>query len=236
MAVAPDHGREFAGTVAHPVGPEATFVIGSAVYLFSHRGHMVPGMCNDYRSHVDLDTMRQDFSEIRIGIRFPEGVPNLQPRDDIRLTDMAPIVRADGEPGTADLVQRRWSWPERGRPVYNFRSENREFTNGRCLIVADGFYEFTPHTDPKSKRKHKWLFSKTDEPWFCIAGIWRTTEVGEAFTMLTTEPGPDVAPYHDRQVAVLDRADWARWLDPSVSAKTILKPLPLGRLKVQQVA
>jgi putative SOS response-associated peptidase YedK len=131
-------------------------------------------------------------------------------------------------------VQRRWSWLERGRPVYNFRSENREFTSGRCLIVADGFYEFTPHTDPKSKRK--WLFTKTDEPWFCIAGIRRTTDVGEAFTMLTAASGPEEAPYHDRQVAVLNRADWARWLDPGVSAKSILKPPPSGCLKVAQVA
>jgi putative SOS response-associated peptidase YedK len=68
---------------------------------------------------------------------------------------------------------------------------------GRCLIVADGFYEFTPHTDPKSNRKHKWLFTKADEPWFCIAGIWRSTEIGEAFTMLTTYPGPDVARWLD---------------------------------------
>src|SRR6185437_4820777 len=63
-----------------------------------------------------------------------------------------------------------------------------EFTSGRCLIIADGFYEFTTHTDPKSKRKHKWLFTKTDEPWFCIAGIWRDTGVGEAFTMLPPSP------------------------------------------------
>ena len=133
-------------------------------------------------------------------------------------------------------MQRRWSWPERGRPVYNFRSDNREFASGRCLIFADGFYEFTAHTDPKSRRKHKWLFTKVGEPWFCIAGIWRTTDVGEAFTMLTTAPGPDVAPYHNRQILVLDRADWPRWLDPSISAKTILKPLPAGSLKVEQVA
>jgi putative SOS response-associated peptidase YedK len=211
-------------------------VISSAIYPVTHLGHMVAGMCNDYRSHVDLDTICRDFSEIRIRIRFSEGAPNLQPRDDIRITETAPIVRADSEPGIADLVQRRWGWPERRRPVYNFRSENREFTSGRCLIVADGFYEFTPHTDPKSKRKHKWVFTKTDEPWFCIAGIWRTSDVGEAFTMLTTAPGPDVAPYHARQVAVLNRADWARWLDPSISAKTILKPLPSGSLKVEQVA
>lgn len=196
-------------------------------------------MCNDYRSRVELDTIRQDFSDIKVRIRFPEGIPNLQPRDDVKITDLGAIVRAAlDETGAADLVQRRWSWPGPGRkPVYNFRSEGREFTSGRCLIVADGFYEFTPHTNPKSKTKHKWLFTKVDEPWFCIAGIWRATpDVGEAFTMLTTEPGPDVAPYHNRQIVVLDRAHWARWLDCEVSAKDLLRPLPAGTLRVAQIA
>lgn len=195
-------------------------------------------MCNDYRSRVDLDTIRQDFSDIKVRIRFPEAIPNLQPRDDIRITDIGAIVRAaPGEPGAADLVQRRWSWPgPNKKPVYNFRSEGREFANGRCLIIADGFYEFTPHTNPKSKTKHKWLFTKADEPWLCIAGILRDTDVGEAFTMLTTEPGPDVSSYHNRQVVVLDRADWTRWLDPNVSAKDLLKPLPAGSLRVEQLA
>ena len=102
--------------------------------------------------------------------------------------------------------------------------------------VADGFYEFTKPADPKKKRKDKWLFTRADEPWFCIAGILRTSDVGEAFTMLTTEPGPDVAPYHNRQIVVLGRADWARWLDPAISAKDMLKPLPAGSLKVEQVS
>ena len=54
--------------------------------------------------------------------------------------------------------------------------------------------------------KDKWLFTKKGEPWFCIAGIWRANkDVGEAFTMLTMEPGPDIAPYHDRQIVILDR-------------------------------
>lgn len=195
-------------------------------------------MCNDYRSRVDLDTIRQDFSDIKVRIRFPEGIPNLEPRDDIKITDIGAIVRAaPDDPGAADLVQRRWSWPGPGRkPVYNFRSDGRQFTNGRCLIIADGFYEFTTHTNPKSKTKHKWLFTKADEPWFCIAGIWRSTDVGEAFTMLTTEPGPDVAPYHDRQIVVLHRADWTRWLDPDDSAKELLRPFPAGSLRVEQVA
>jgi putative SOS response-associated peptidase YedK len=143
----------------------------------------------------------------------------------------------NGEPGVGDLVQRRWSWPaQNGRPVYNFRSEGREFTSGQCLIIADGFYESTDPSDKKKKRKDKWLFTKKDEPIFCIAGIWRNTpEVGEAFAMLTVAPGPDIAPYHDRQIIILDRAAWADWLDPSVSAKSVIKPLVPGTLHVAQV-
>lgn len=75
-----------------------------------------------------------------------------------------------------------------------------------------------------------------DEPIFCIAGIWRETDdVGQAFTMLTMEPGPDIAPYHDRQIVILERDAWADWLDPSVSAKSLIRPLPAGTLNVEQV-
>jgi putative SOS response-associated peptidase YedK len=195
-------------------------------------------MCNDYRLKLDIDRIREDFSDIRIRIRFPEGVPNMEPRDDIKITDTAPIVRAAiDEREAADLIQRRWSWPgPTGKPVYNFRSEGREFGPGRCLIIADGFYEFTTPDDLKKKRKDKWLFTKMDEDWFCIAGIIRPAgQFGEAFTMLTTEPCPDVAPYHSRQIAVLNRADWQGWLDPTVPAADILRPLPAGSLRVEQV-
>jgi len=195
-------------------------------------------MCNDYRLNVDIDRIRQDWPDIRIRINFPEGVPNMQPRDDIRITDTAPIIRAGAEPGTVDFIQRRWSWPAPNKkPVYNFRSDDREFGSNRCLIPVDGFYEFTAHTDRKSKRKHKWLFTLKEHDWFCIAGIWRSTpEVGEAFTMLTTVPGPDVAPYHNRQVVVLSSQDWLRWLNAEIPAAEVLRPLPAGALVVEQVA
>jgi putative SOS response-associated peptidase YedK len=39
-------------------------------------------------------------------------------------------------------------------------------------------------------------------------------------------PGPDIAPYHDRQIVILERNTWADWLDPSVSAKSLIRPLP----------
>ena len=67
---------------------------------------------------------------------------------------------------------------------------------------------------------------------------WRRihTRYGEAFTMLTMVPGPDIAPYHDRQIVILDRADWGAWLDPSVSSKSLIKELPAAALEVKQVA
>lgn len=195
-------------------------------------------MCNEQRRRVALGQIRDDFSQIRIPLRFPEGLPNLAPLDSIRITDSNAIVRAaQGAPGEAELVVRRWSWPgPGGKPVYNFRSEGRSFASGRCLIVADGFYEFTAPKEPGKKRKDKWLFTLKDHDWFCIAGLWRRhEEVGEAYTMLTMEPGPDVAPYHSRGVAVLERERWAQWLDQTLPAADVLKPLAAGSLTVEQV-
>ena len=197
-------------------------------------------MCNDYRLLTDVATIMEGFAELGIAIDAPEGIPNVAPRNDVKITDVAPIVRAaeDGDAQSkAALVQRRWSWPgPNGKPVYNFRSDGRAFGSGRCLIVTDGFYEFTTPDDAAKKRKDKWLFTLRDEPWFCIAGLWRRHDVvGEAFTMLTMPPGPDIAPYHDRQVAILRRADWAAWLNPQVPARDVLTPLPAGQLAVEQV-
>jgi len=195
-------------------------------------------MCNDYRL-LERVPVEDYFPALGLTPLYPEGIPNFEPREDIRITDRAPIVRAaSGRTGAVELIQRRWSWPgPGGKPVYNFRAEGRDLDRGRCLILADGFYEFTPHSDPKSKRKHKWLFTLKGEPWFGIAGLWRAdAAVGEAFTMLTCEPSPDVAPYHNRSIVVLPRADWARWLDPAVPSRDFTHPLPAGSLAVSQIA
>jgi putative SOS response-associated peptidase YedK len=194
-------------------------------------------MCNDYRLMVDVASIVEAFADLKINIRFSEGLPNVQAREDIKITDVAPIIRTvDGMRGEGDLVQRRWSWPgQNKRPVYNFRSEGREFASNRCLIVADGFYEFTDPVEKGKKRKDKWLFTKRGDSIFCIAGIWRETkEVGEAFTMLTMEPGPDMAGYHDRQIILLEKDAWLDWLAPSIPAKSLIKPLPAGTLSVQR--
>lgn len=194
-------------------------------------------MCNDYRLEVDVASVLEDFADLKIKIELPEGTPNVAAREDIKISDVAPIVRGvEGARGAGELVNRRWSWPgQGGKPVYNYRSEGREFTSHRCLILADGFYEFTKPEDPKQKRKTKWLFTMRDHDWFCIAGIWRAAPDGEAFTMLTIDPGEDVAPYHHRQIIPLTRDQWVDWLDPTVPAQDVLRVLPKGSLPVTQV-
>lgn len=191
-------------------------------------------MCNDYANKVPISAYREAFSQTRIPLVSPgEGAsPNLEPRDDVRPTDTAPVIRE--APGGSELVQMRWGFPPgrpKAGPVINFRSEGRRFDRGRCLVPASAFYEFTGTKYPKTK----WRFTMVGEDWFCLAGLWRPPAegVGESFTLLTVAPGPDIRPYHDRQVAVLSRDDWEPWLldgDPAV-----LRPAPGGTLAVEKV-
>jgi putative SOS response-associated peptidase YedK len=57
---------------------------------------------------------------------------------------------------------------------------------------------------------------------------------GDAFALLTTEPGPDVAPIHSRQMVVLERSDWLAWLDLTKVEPQLLRPLQAGSLTVEQ--
>lgn len=200
-------------------------------------------MCNDYRLEVEIASIMEDFNDLKIKIKLPEGTPNVAAREDIKITDIAPIVRSVGQRGAGELVNRRWSWPgKKGSPVYNLKIEGfpndpLDLDTGRCLILTDGFYEFTdPHEPRKDKRLDKWLFTLKDHDWFCIAGLWRPNEsVGEAFAMVTMPPGPDIAAYHTRQIVPLSRDQWSDWLDPSVPADGVLKHLPGGSLIPTQV-
>ncbi len=193
-------------------------------------------MCNEVARRIALHQIREDFSQLKIRLVFPEGLPNFAPTDSVRITDRTPVVRWTGE--EAALVMRRWSWPgPGGRPVYNYRSDGRRIDAGRCLVPVDAFYDFTTPSDPKAKRKDKWAFSHANDSWFCLAGVVRADPaVGEAFSLLTTEPGADVAPYHSRQVVVVERRDWQGWLDGSLASVTVAAPLPPGTLKVASLA
>jgi putative SOS response-associated peptidase YedK len=98
------------------------------------------------------------------------------------------------------------------------------------LIPASAFFELTGKRTPKSK----WRFELVGSPILAIAGLWRegAGEVPAAFTMLTTSPGDDIKPFHDRQVVVLPVQDWASWLYLERPEAEILRPLPSGSLTV----
>jgi putative SOS response-associated peptidase YedK len=194
-------------------------------------------MCNDYGHKVPYDRLLQQFETLRVPILFPRGAPNLEPLEDIRPTDKAPIIKGL-EGGGGEFAELRWGFPParpKAGPVINFRSDGRRFQQGRCLVPASHFFEFTGTKYPKTK----WRFTVKGRDWFCMAGLWRTTQTPqgpvEAFTILTCEPGPDMAPYHDRQVVVLRRAQWAEWLDISKPIDADFEPPPEGTFEVNEV-
>ena len=187
-------------------------------------------MCNTYRFRP---LTGQPFEELRqngILLEFPQGRPNIEPRDDIRIGDSAPVVTRTKDGVAVRMTTWAWKSPQ-GRPVFNFRSDERSFANSlRCAIPADGFYEFTDALAGQ-KRKTRWLFTMVEAPAFWIAGVIRDG----AFSMLTTTPGPDVAPYHDRQIVLLEPGRAMEWLDLTRPEAELLRPLPAGRLAVERV-
>ena len=193
-------------------------------------------MCNLYRLEKNPDAIRRLFAEVQIPLTFPEGIPNIEPRD-VRISEKAPIVCFNFGRDVAELVERRWSWPgPSGKPVFNMRSDGRAFPRDRCLVMVDGFYEFTAPADPKQKRKDRWLF-RPSKGAVAIAGLVRDNPLaGVAFTMLTVPPGPDIAPYHDRGVALLAPPQWRSWLDGSASSAELLRPSVGGSLSVSAAA
>jgi putative SOS response-associated peptidase YedK len=75
-------------------------------------------MCNDYRNRKSVRRLVEVFSEIKIPLRFSNGIPNIEPRDDIKITERAPIIVPDGNGTRLEIM--RWSWPSPKRaPVFN---------------------------------------------------------------------------------------------------------------------
>lgn len=200
-------------------------------------------MCNDFANRISWKQYQTGLEAaglllVRPG---PEAAPNLEPLDDVRPTDPAPVLRASGDGLRAglELVSLRWGFrPSRPKagPVINFRAEGRRFGRDgrfrRCLVPVSGFYEFTGTRYPKTK----WLFTAPGLDWFCLAGLTAADADGERFTLLTVEPGPDVAEIHDRQVVPLAPDAWAAWLDPDSDTDALLRPSPAGTLQREKVA
>lgn len=195
-----------------------------------------------------------------LALRFdvpPETVPSLPPRFNIAPTSEVLAVRrtpdypSDGP--TRETGMLRWGLiPSFADPdgfdrlLINARSETvatkpvfrDSFSHERCLIPADGFYEWQ-RTDT-GKRPH--FFSLPDRALFAFAGISARCEgdggaVVNSCALLTCEPSPEVAPVHKRMPVILEPDDEARWLDPEAPPEELLQLLrPLRGLEVREVS
>lgn len=194
-------------------------------------------MCNAYEQHVKWAEYCNMMQALELGIPTGQSELDLPERDDIRINQMGPVMRPTANHRQVELVPMNFGFPSnrpKGGPVFNFRSEGRDFSkNHRCLIPASAFFEFTGTKYPKTKHR----FRLNDAPFMAIAGIWREAKGNHpmAFAMLTIEPGADVKPYHDRQIVVLRPEDWAAWIWLTQPEAELLRPLPAGSLSVETV-
>lgn len=189
-------------------------------------------MCNEFRRHQSLQALSAEFDARNLPMfAWQDGrIPNdAEGKDSIRIGEVAAVFRLADDALTASMTPWAWKSPQ-GKPVFNFRSEGRDFGHSdRVLILTDGFYEYTAPTAPKVKLKDRHLFTMTGQPWFWIAGLVKEN----AFTMLTTAPGADIAPYHDRQVVVFEPRAGLDWLTLARPEAELLRPAPAGTLQVQ---
>lgn len=186
------------------------------------------------------------------------GVPALafdwEPRYNIAPTQVVPVVAEDDEGRRMGLL--RWGlvpyWaddPSIGNRMINARSETvaekpafREaFRRRRCLVPADGFYEWEKR-EGAGKVPH-WIHRADRRP-FAFAGLWERWRAPEGdplhtFTILTTEASPSLRRIHPRMPVILPEAGWSTWLDREADGETLLellRPFPDGELSEHPVS
>ena len=199
-------------------------------------------MCGRYTRKRNADRLAAEFdAEIDGQIDLPPAY-NVAPRQDC-------IVMG---PGARKLQVRRWglvpSWSKSEGGYANRinacaetltdRSSYRPvLARGRCLIPADGFYEW------QQPFKQPFYFKmRGDEP-FVFAGLcddWEKADgsVLKTFTLITTSPNDLVAQVHDRMPAILERKDIDAWLDSETliaSVLAMLKPFPSSAMEAHPV-
>jgi putative SOS response-associated peptidase YedK len=197
-------------------------------------------MCGRYLLKAPADALRRAFG-------FVEQ-PNLMPRYNIAPTQDAPVIRERREPkGERTLQLLRWGlipWfaddMKGGAKLINARAESiatkasfREaFRKRRCLVPADGFYEWRS----EGKVKQPYLIQRRDREPFAFAGLWERwvpksqppePPYIDSFTIATTQANALLKPLHDRMPVILAPEDYARWLDRGSSEadlKALLHP------------
>ncbi len=154
---------------------------------------------------------------------------DLPPRYNIAPTQPAPVVRRQAD-GTRGLALLRWGlipfWakdPGIGSRLINARAETvaakpafrQAYRKRRCIVLADGFYEW----QKAGSGKVPWYISHASGETFAMAGLWESWRQGEGepletCTILTTAANERLTPIHHRMPAVLDSDGAAAWLDP----------------------
>ena len=112
----------------------------------------------------------------------------------------------------------------------------RAFARHRCLLPADGFYEWEKSGDPKSPRKQPYYIRREDGGVLAFAGLyelWRDKDRPDddpdswlwTATIITTRAEDEVGRIHDRMPMVIEPARWADWLDPAATSAEALHGL-----------
>lgn len=172
--------------------------------------------------------------------------PNFPPRPYVAPTEPIPVVRLDR--GERHFALVRWGlipgWSKDvkpGKPCINARGESvlgkAFFRNAmrrrRCLVPADGFYEWKGVPG----QKQAYLIHRPDNGLFAFAGLWEwwsSPDGGEIETaaIITTAASEDVSDIHDRMPVVIAPEQFEAWLDaenvPAADAARLLKPAPAG--------
>ena len=212
-------------------------------------------MCGRYRN-------LQSWSDLHAGLSHFLDAPtqpalNLEPREQVRPTQAAPIVTT-GKGGAVEVWNARWwliPWFHKGSvkdwkaTTFNARAETvassrayrDAFRRRRCLVVADGWYEWMGPRDDGTQRKQPWRFTPRDGAPIKLAGIWdscETTDEGRvsSFTIVTQPAGAPLNGYHDRAPVVLHGHDWRRWLDTSADVSDLLGPESADRFNIDRCA
>ena len=179
-------------------------------------------MCGRYTLHS-----RAEFIAERFGVQVP---PTLSGRFNIAPSQQVLAVWLNPEVQQRELVALRWGlipfWaddPSIGNRMTNARSETvaekpsfrRAFKSQRCLLVADGFYEWQ---ETNGKKQPSYITLKDGRP-FGLAGLWecwdKQGESIESCTILTTDANEIMSAIHDRMPVIIPPEKYSLWLDPA---------------------
>jgi len=200
-------------------------------------------MCGRFRIPRKKEILEEEFDAECVTDDDLDWVSHYVPRYNVAPGQEIAVVRQDAAQPVRHLSQIRWglipSWtndPSVGYKMINARSETAATMPAfreplrlrRCLIPADGFYEWKR----AGKEKLPFCFTLADESVFALAGIWDRWKNPqgrwvESCSILTTTPNELVRDLHDRMPVILARDAYELWLDPGFQKVADLQPLLL---------